>query len=117
MNNRSGKKSGLVIFMLIFLIIIMIGVGVYAYFFTDIIKTPEQLFKKYFLSNAFQLAEMNLAPFDEIQERSKNEATEYNLNLKLNKKEMILDEDYEVNLTLTTDFKNRNEDLEFLLKH
>ena len=115
MNNKSGKKSGLVIFMLIFLIIVMLGVGVYAYFFTDLLKTPEQLFKKYFLSNVFQLADMNFAPFDEIQERSENEVTEYNLNMKLNKNELIMDEDYEANITLITDYKNRNEVLEFLL--
>lgn len=115
MNNKSGKKSGLVIFMLIFLIIVMIGVGVYSYFFTDMLKTPEQLFKKYFLSNVFQLTELSFAPFDEIQERSENEVTEYNLNFKLDKLEGISEDSYDANFTLTTDFPNRNEDLEFLL--
>ena len=116
MNNKSGKKSGLIILLLILLIIAMLAIGVYAYFVTDLLKTPEQLFKKYFLSNVVQLTQMNFEPFNEINKRSETEVTEYNLNVTVNAKEMLLDEEnYDVNLTLTTDFQNKNEDLELLV--
>ena len=44
MKNRSGNK--LIIVFLIFILIALVAGGAYAYFMTDLFKTPEQLFKK-----------------------------------------------------------------------
>ena len=94
------------------------AVGAYAYFVTDLLKTPEQLFKKYFLSNVVQLTQTNFEPFNEINERSESEITEYTLNASVNQED---DEEedglgkIDVKLTLTTDWPNRNEDLELVI--
>lgn len=121
MRNRSGGKSVLLIFILI-LLIIGIGLGgAYVYFVTDLFKTPEQLFKKYLLSNVLQLAQVNVAPFNEIEERSETEVTEYTLNIGFDpqKIEGIEEteeaEKYDGKVILTTDIPNRNKNLEILV--
>lgn len=80
---------------------------------TDLFKTPEQLFKKYLLSNVFQLAQINFEPFNEINQRSENEVTQYLLEIGLNPEENETEnQNFEIDLKLTTDIPNRNEELE-----
>lgn len=114
---KKGGK-GIIIF-LILIIIALIAGGAYAYFMTDLFKTPEQLFKKYFLSNVIQLTESNFQPFDEVYERMDNELTESSLNITYNGNSENSDEEantYNVNLKLNTDLPNRNEALEVAVK-
>ena len=80
---------------------------------TDLFKTPEQLFKKYLLSNVFQLAQSNFEPFNEIDQRSETEITQYLLEIGLNPEgNETENQNFEVDLKLTTDIPNRNEELE-----
>lgn len=59
------KKSKVKIFIILIILLIIVGLlgGVYAYFRTDIFKTPDQLFKKYLINGAFQVSSFNNEPY------------------------------------------------------
>lgn len=116
MKNRNAGKKIIVALFLILLIVAIIACGIYVYLATDLFKTPEQLFKKYMLSNIIQIGQSNFEPFNEIEERSENELTEYNLNLNIDASSLNIDdaEKIDVNLSLKTDWPNKNEELEIL---
>lgn len=67
------KSSKIIIVFVVILLIALLAVGAYAYFYTDMFATPEKLFKKYLYSGYNQLTEFNLAPFDEIYNKSATE--------------------------------------------
>lgn len=115
-NSRRGK-SIVVVLIIIFLIIGIVAVGAYTYLMTDLFKTPEQLFKKYLLSNVLQLTQTNFEPFNEINERSETEVTQYLLEVGVDPTVLGGDESekIDVDLKLTTDIPNRNEELELLI--
>lgn len=117
MKNSGRGKSIVVVLILIFLIIGIVAVGAYAYLMTDLFKTPEQLFKKYLLSNVLQLTQTNFEPFNEINERSETEVTQYLLEVGVDPTVLGGDESekIDVDLKLTTDIPNRNEELELLI--
>ena len=83
---------------------------------TDLFKTPEQLFKKYLLSNVLQLTQTNFEPFNEINQRSETEVTQYLLEIGVDQSSVLEDEEkIDIDVKLTTDIPNRNEELELLI--
>lgn len=110
------KGKGIVVF-LFFILIAVAAAGAYAYIATDLFKTPEQLFKKYFFGNITQITDMNLQPFDEISERTDNETAEISFDVTYD--ETSIDEDSainNINIKLKTDIPNKNEELELVVK-
>lgn len=110
------KGKGIVVF-LFFILIAVAAAGAYAYIATDLFKTPEQLFKKYFFGNITQITDMNLQPFDEISERIDNETAEISFDVTYD--ETSIDEDSainNINIKLKTDIPNKNEELELVVK-
>ena len=61
---------------LIFIILLVIVSISYAYIKLDILKTPSQLFGKYFLNGIMEVSEINAEPYSEIFERIKKEKVE-----------------------------------------
>lgn len=102
------KGKGILVIFILLLIVILAG-GAYAYIKTDLLKTPEQLFKKYLINNIAQIANVNIAPFNEVSERMENELTETNLNIILNGEAIGEEETYKLNIKTSTDFQNKNE--------
>ena len=87
---KSKKGSIVVVFFIIIMIAIFAG-GAYAYFLTDIFKSPKELFFKYFADNVNRVAEFNLQPFEDFNETSKTVQTEMNFSEKVgvnNKEEL-----------------------------
>lgn len=83
---------------------------------TDLFKTPEQLFKKYLLSNVLQLTQTNFEPFNEINQRSETEVTQYLLEIGVDQSSELEDEEnIDIDVKLTTDIPNRNEELELVI--
>ena len=117
MKSRSGGKGIVLVFIIILLILALIGGGAYIYLATDLFKTPEQLFKKYMLSNIVELVQAEVKPFDEINTRSENELTEYNLNLDVDMQKLEMEEmkKLDIDFKLKTDWANKNEELEILV--
>lgn len=117
MKSRSGGKGIVLVFIIILLILALIGGGAYIYLATDLFKTPEQLFKKYMLSNIVELVQAEVKPFDEINTRSENELTEYNLNLDVDMQKLEMEEmkTLDIDFKLKTDWPNKNEELEILV--
>lgn len=72
------KKSKVKIFVILIILIIIVSlIGVaYAFFKTDLFKTPDQLFAKYLLDGATQISNFNNEPYGTALERMKNEKTE-----------------------------------------
>ncbi len=114
MKSRNAGKSIIIVLLIILLIVALIGGGVYIYLVTDLFKTPEQLFKKYMLSNIIELAQTEIKPFDEIDKRSETELTEYSLKLGVDMQESEMKK-LDVNFALKTDWPNKNEEMEILI--
>ena len=117
MKNSRRVKPLFIILLLILLILGLALGGVYVYLMTDLFKTPEQLFKKYMISNVIQLTQTNFEPFNEISERSEEEVTQYILDLGIDIPGILSSESekIDVDLKLTTDIPNRNEELELVI--
>lgn len=117
MKNSRRVKPLFIILLLILLILGLALGGVYVYLMTDLFKTPEQLFKKYMISNVIQLTQTNFEPFNEISERSEEEVTQYLLDLGIDIPGILSSESekIDVDLKLTTDIPNRNEELELVI--
>lgn len=80
MSGRKGK--GCLVVILLFLLIIALGVGgVCVYLFTDLFKTPEQLFKKYLILGATEVTKTNIQPYNDLGTRLLSEPTEATINL------------------------------------
>lgn len=79
MSGRKGK--GCLVVILLFLLIIALGVGgVCVYLFTDLFKTPEQLFKKYLILGATEVTKTNIQPYNDLGTRLLSEPTEATIN-------------------------------------
>ncbi|MBR3613681.1 MAG: hypothetical protein IKL55_00685 [Clostridia bacterium] len=121
MRKKSGVKVVIIIFMLILLIIGLICGGAYVYITTDLFKTPEQLFKKYLLSNVIEVSQLNFEPFNEINERSKEEVTAHTLDIDIDPSSILggLGETEKVNakLDFITDFPNKNKEFQVLINN
>lgn len=121
MKNRNGGKRIIIVLIIILLILAIAGCGIYIYLATDLFKTPEQLFKKYMLSNIIELGQTEFKPFDEIEKRSENELTEYHFKAGFETSSLDYyeegdeNEKYEYNIFLRTDIPNKNEELEVLI--
>lgn len=102
MEQKKSKKVVLVLIILL-LIALIVSVGAYAYFVTDIFKTPEELFAKYLVNNFEQLKDCNLKPFDEVFKKMEKESTE--INLKMNLEDDSIG-DATASLTMKTDVEN-----------
>lgn len=115
MEKSKGKKIVL-FFIILLLIVLIIAGGAYAYIATDLLKSPDMLFKKYLLSQASEISKFNVGPYKDGYERMKKEKAEikfvgkneYNLGTTQD-----LDEDsekkyLETALTLKTDYPNKN---------
>ncbi len=70
---KSLKK---VIIFLFLVLIIVAGLAAYAYFQTDLLKTPYQLFDKYFNNTVEQLTNYSFKPYDEIIKQLMNSNSE-----------------------------------------
>ena len=103
---RRGKIG--IVFVFILLIVALVG-GAYAYIKTDLFKTPEQLFKKYLVNNFAQMANINIAPFDEIDSRMKNELTESSMDIIYNGEVLGTTEEHKINVKTCTDLQNKNQ--------
>ena len=114
MKSRSAGKSIIIVLLIVLLIVALIGGGIYVYLVTDLFKTPEQLFKKYMLSNIIELTQTEIKPFDEIDKRSESELTEYSLKLGVDMQEAEMKK-LDVNFALKTDWPNKNEEMEILI--
>ncbi len=114
-SRNSGKK--IIILIILLLILALIGGGAYIYLATDLFKTPEQLFKKYMLSNIVELTQTEIKPFDEIEKRSETELTEYSLKLGVDAEKLYMEDmkKLDINLALKTDWPNKNEEMEILV--
>ena len=75
------KSLKLVIILLVVLLIAICGVGAYAYFQTDLFKTPQQLFFKYFDAECNQVNSLNMKPFDSIMNAINNDTAELKLSI------------------------------------
>ena len=117
MKSRNGGKKIIILLLIILLILALIGGGMYVYLATDLFKTPEQLFKKYMLSNIIELTQTEVAPFDQINRRTETEITEYNIKFAIDaqKLEMENTKNLDINLVLKTDLINKNEEVEILI--
>lgn len=117
MKNRNGGKTIIIVLIILLLILALVGTGAYIYLATDLFKTPEQLFKKYMLSNVIELVQTEIKPFDEIDTRSETELAEYNFKVDVNAEELGNEDikNLDVNLTLKTDWPNKNEEMEILV--
>lgn len=115
MEKSKGKKIVL-FFIILLLIVLIIAGGAYAYIATDLLKSPDMLFKKYLLSQASEISKFNVGPYKDGYERMKKEKAEikfvgkneYNLGTTQD-----LDEDsekkyLETTLILKTDYPNKN---------
>lgn len=112
------RKAQKIILIIIILLLIVLGGIAYAYFATDIFKTPEQLFVKYLMNNGTQLAEFNFAPFDEILEKMETTPTEISVNTTMKQKDTFSDEENVTMLytNIKTDLPNRKESLNLELQ-
>ncbi len=106
---NQGKAKKIILIIIIFLLILLGGIA-YAYFATDIFKTPKQLFAKYLVNNATQLAEFNLEPYNESFEKMKENKTEIDLSISNN----VIPQ--EISLTYLGDLQNEKESLDFEIK-
>lgn len=79
MEKTKGKKILLIIIILLMLILIVAG-GAYAYIATDLLKTPEQLFKKYLIKGAQEISKFNTEPYGEVFKKMKTEPVEISIN-------------------------------------
>lgn len=115
MEKSKGNKIVL-FFIILLLIVLIIAGGAYAYIATDLLKTPDMLFKKYLLSEFVEISKFNVGPYKEGYARMKNEPTEIKV---VGKNEfgigMTQDSDddsekqyLETTLTLKTDCPNKN---------
>lgn len=115
MEKSKGRKIVL-FFIILLLIVLIVAGGAYAYIATDLLKSPDMLFKKYLLSQASEISKFNVGPYKEGYERMRKEPTEikvvgkneYNLGTTQD-----LDEDsekkyLETTLLLKTDYPNKN---------
>lgn len=70
-------------------------------------------------SNIVQIQESKFEPFNEINERSKNEVTQYTLEVDVKNAPLLLEnnESLKTKLKLTTDVPNKNEELELSVKN
>lgn len=117
MKSRNGGKAIIIVLLIILLILALIGGGAYIYLATDLFKTPEQLFKKYMLSNIIELAQTEIKPFDDIDRRSESELTEYSLKLGVDAQKLEMEDmqKLDINLALKTDWPNKNEEIDILI--
>lgn len=67
------KRYGVIVLLLIIIIIGLLAGGVYAFFMTDLFKTPDQLFKKYLLTGVIDLTQAELRPYNEILNKMSKE--------------------------------------------
>lgn len=116
MKSRNGGKTIIIVMLIILLILALLG-GAYIFLATDLFKTPEQLFKKYMLSNIIEITQTKIKPFEDIDKRSENELTEYTLKLGVDAQKLELEDmqKLDINLALKTDWPNKNEEIEILI--
>lgn len=117
MKNRNGGKAIIIVLLIILLILALIGGGAYIYLATDLFKTPEQLFKKYMLSNIIETTQTEIKPFDDIEKRSESELTEYSLKLGVDAEKLEMEDmkKLDINFALKTDWPNKNEEIDIII--
>lgn len=117
MKNRNGGKAIIIVLLIILLILALIGGGAYIYLATDLFKTPEQLFKKYMLSNIIEMTQTEIKPFDDIEKRSESELTEYSLKLGVDAEKLEMEDmkKLDINFALKTDWPNKNEEIDIII--
>lgn len=101
---KQGKAQKIIL-IIIFLLLILLASIAYAYFATDIFKTPKQLFVKYLANNVTQITEFNFSPFSETFSKMNENLTELDLNIS-NEGQMG-----DINIKYLGDIKNRKESL------
>lgn len=99
------KNTKTIVGVILVLLVIIICAITYAYLKTDIFKSPQQLFKKYLCDNVNQLQKVNLKPYDEILEKSKNETLETNFDVNLESNEQNMN----VSVNSKADSKNQKQ--------
>ncbi len=115
MEKSKGNKIVL-FFIILLLIVLIIAGGAYAYIATDLLKSPDMLFKKYLFSEFVEISKFNVGPYKEGYARMKNEPTEikvvgkneFNLGMTQDLDEDSEKQYLETTLTLKTDYPNKN---------
>lgn len=103
MKNESKK----IILSIILILAVFLGVIAYAYFKTDVFKTPDQLFKKYLANNVEQLESFNFKPFDEVFKKMEKESSEFNLDITTKNVASLEDGEMKINLKTKSDVPNK----------
>lgn len=115
MEKSKGNKIVL-FFIILLLIVLIIAGGAYAYIATDLLKSPDMLFKKYLFSEFAEISKFNVGPYKDAYARMKTEPTEikavgkneFNLAMNQDSDEDTEKQYLETALTLKTDFPNKN---------
>lgn len=121
MEKSKGSKIVLLLIVLLLVILIVAG-GAYAYIATDLLKSPDMLFKKYLLSDVTEVFNFNVGPYKDAYKRMENEKTEIKvtgkneMNLGTSQYSSVDDESeeeqyLESTLTLKLDNQNKNREL------
>lgn len=111
---KQGKAKKIILIIIILLLIILGGYA-YAYFATDIFKTPEELFTKYLVSNVEQLKDFNLKPFDEAIKKMVTDSAEINVDVDYTADDE--DVDANVNVNLKSDLANKRQSFEIKVEN
>ncbi len=111
MEKSKGSKVVLLLIVLLLVILIVAG-GVYAYIATDLLKTPNMLFKKYLFSGTVEIFNFNIGPYKDAYKRMESEPTEITVAGKneFNANSQYSDEEEKqyVNSTVTLKLDNQN---------
>ena len=101
---ESKKTKGILALILVLVVLILCGIA-YVYAVTDVLKSPEKLFKKYLANNVKELKETNIKPLDELFKRSQKEKTEFNFDMDVKSDETTISS----NAKVKTDVQNKKE--------
>jgi len=122
---RTKARKIILIMIIVLLLVVIIAGGAYAFLATDMFKTPDQLFKKYLISDVIQVSKFNSEPYGEASKRMQNEPVEITskstISHNLSESNLNEENDNEAKVTSTVTYKsdipNKNQALSIDLKN
>lgn len=122
---RTKARKIILIMIIVLLLVVIIAGGAYAFLATDMFKTPDQLFKKYLISDVIQVSKFNSEPYGEASKRMQNEPVEITskstISHNLSESNLNEENDDEAKVTSTVTYKsdipNKNQALSIDLKN